>query len=87
MNLYFRVCLMLTGFFVTGLAHAQDLTATLADGSYHVLGGETVHASASVPEGFEPLPAPVPDELPNVFSMADDDDLPALPRPGAKTEL
>ena len=55
MNLYFRICLVLTGLFVTSLAHAQDLTATLAEGSYHVLGGETVNASASVPEGFEPV--------------------------------
>jgi hypothetical protein len=29
----------------------------------------------------------VPEELPNVFSIADDDDLPALPRPGAKSEM
>jgi DNA-directed RNA polymerase subunit beta' len=48
---------------------------------------QEVEMDVGVPEGFEPLPLPVPDELPNVFSMADDDDLPALPRPGAKSEM
>jgi hypothetical protein len=47
--------MVLTGLLISSLAHAQDLTATVADGSYHVLGGETVQASASVPEGFEPV--------------------------------
>jgi hypothetical protein len=32
------------------------------------------------PEGFEPLP-PMAAELPNVFSMADDDDFSIAPRP------
>jgi hypothetical protein len=47
---------------------------------------QEVEMDVGVPEGFEPLPAAVPDELPNVFAMADEDDLPALPRPGAKSE-
>jgi DNA-directed RNA polymerase subunit beta' len=47
---------------------------------------QEVEMDVGVPEGFEPLPAPVPDELPNVFAMADDDDLPSV-RPGAGKEL
>src|SRR5687768_16990051 len=46
---------------------------------------QEVEMDVGVPEGFEPLPVPVADELPNVFSMADDDDLP-LPKMGAKSE-
>src|SRR5689334_6361622 len=48
---------------------------------------QEVEMDLGVPEGFEPLPAAVPDELPNVFSMADDDDLPALPKMGAGKEM
>jgi DNA-directed RNA polymerase subunit beta' len=48
---------------------------------------QEVEMDVGVPEGFEPLPVAVPEELPNVFAMADDDDLPALPRPGAKSEM
>ena len=32
------------------------------------------------PEGFEPLP-PMEAEMPNVFSMAEEDDFPITPRP------
>jgi hypothetical protein len=35
------------------------------------------------PEGFEPLPT-MAETLPNVFSMADDDEFPITPRPGVK---
>ena len=36
-----------------------------------------------MPEGFEPLP-PMAETLPNVFSMADDDDFPASARSAVK---
>jgi DNA-directed RNA polymerase subunit beta' len=46
---------------------------------------QDVEIALSVPEGFEPLP-PMQAELPNVFSMADDEDspFPPLPRPAIK---
>ena len=44
---------------------------------------QEVDIDIAQPEGFEPLPT-MAAELPNVFSMADDDDFPALPRPGVK---
>jgi len=38
------------------------------------------------PEGFEPLPT-MAESLPNVFSMADDEDFPALPtRPTVRAD-
>ena len=37
------------------------------------------------PEGFDALPT-MSESLPNVFAMADDDDFPALPRPGVREE-
>jgi DNA-directed RNA polymerase subunit beta' len=46
---------------------------------------QDVEIALAVPEGFEPLP-PMAAELPNVFSMADDDEspFPPLPRPAIK---
>ena len=44
---------------------------------------QEVEVDLAVPEGFEPLPT-MAETLPNVFSMADDDDFPVLPRPGVK---
>ena len=46
---------------------------------------QDVEIALAVPEGFEPLP-PMPAELPNVFSMADDEEspFPPLPRPAIK---
>jgi hypothetical protein len=44
---------------------------------------QEVDIDIAQPEGFEPLPT-MAAELPNVFSMADDDEFPALPRPGVK---
>src|SRR3954462_11747530 len=46
---------------------------------------QEVEMDVGVPEGFEPLP-PMAEELPNVISMADEEDLPGLPRPGAPRE-
>ena len=40
---------------------------------------QEVDIDIAQPEGFEPLPT-MAAELPNVFSMADDDEFPALPR-------
>jgi hypothetical protein len=39
----------------SSLARAQDITDVIAEGSYHVLGGETVTASATLPEGWAPI--------------------------------
>jgi hypothetical protein len=39
----------------SGLAHAQDLTDVIAEGTYGVLGGETVSASATLPGGWAPI--------------------------------
>src|SRR6476646_5565437 len=47
---------------------------------------QEVDIEIAQPEGFEPLPT-MAAELPNVFSMADDEDFPALPRPGVKGGL
>jgi len=44
---------------------------------------QEVDVELAVPEGFEPLP-PLTESLPNVFSMADEEDFPALPRPGVR---
>jgi hypothetical protein len=44
---------------------------------------QEVDVELAVPEGFEPLPA-LTESLPNVFSMADEEDFPALPRPGVR---
>jgi hypothetical protein len=46
---------------------------------------QDVEIALAVPEGFEPLPT-MAAELPNVFSMADDDEspFPPLPRPAVK---
>jgi DNA-directed RNA polymerase subunit beta' len=44
---------------------------------------QDVEIELAQPEGFEPLP-PMAAELPNVFSMADDEDFPALPRPSVR---
>ncbi|HWH53654.1 MAG TPA: hypothetical protein VN651_19035, partial [Gemmatimonadaceae bacterium] len=44
---------------------------------------QDVEIELAQPEGFEPLP-PMAAELPNVFSMADDEDFPVFPRPAAK---
>jgi hypothetical protein len=44
---------------------------------------QEVDIELAQPEGFEPLPT-MAETLPNVFSMADDDDFPITPRPGVK---
>ena len=47
---------------------------------------QEVEMDLGVPEGFEPLPT-MAEELPNVFAMADEEELPGLPRPGAPREI
>jgi DNA-directed RNA polymerase subunit beta' len=47
---------------------------------------QEVEMDLGVPEGFEPLPT-MAEELPNVFAMADEEELPGLPRPGAGKEV
>jgi hypothetical protein len=44
---------------------------------------QDVEIEIAQPEGFETLPT-MAETLPNVFAMADDDDFPALPRPGVR---
>jgi hypothetical protein len=39
----------------SSLARAQDITDVIAEGSYRTLGGETVSASATLPEGWAPI--------------------------------
>jgi DNA-directed RNA polymerase subunit beta' len=47
---------------------------------------QEVDIELAQPEGFEPLPT-MAESLPNVFSMADDDEFPALPaRPSVRAE-
>jgi hypothetical protein len=40
-----------------------------------------VNIEIAQPEGFEPLPT-MAETMPNVFSMADEEEFPPLPRPG-----
>jgi DNA-directed RNA polymerase subunit beta' len=46
---------------------------------------QEVECEIAAPEGFEPLP-PIPEPLPNVFALADDEETPfaPLPRPGVR---
>jgi DNA-directed RNA polymerase subunit beta' len=44
---------------------------------------QEVDIELAQPEGFEPLP-PMAESLPNVFSMADDEEFVPLPRPGVR---
>jgi len=44
---------------------------------------QEVDIELAQPEGFEPLP-PMAESLPNVFSMADDEEFASLPRPGVR---
>ena len=44
---------------------------------------QDVEIEIAQPEGFETLPT-MAETLPNVFAMADDDEFPALPRPGVR---
>jgi DNA-directed RNA polymerase subunit beta' len=46
---------------------------------------QEVEMDLGVPEGFEPLPT-MAEELPNVFAIADEEELPGIPRPGAPRE-
>ena len=46
---------------------------------------QDVEIEIAQPEGFDALPT-MSESLPNVFAMADDDDFPALPRPGVREE-
>jgi hypothetical protein len=47
--------MVLASLMLTGVVHAQDLTAVVADGSYRVLGGDTVSNATVLPKGFEPV--------------------------------
>jgi hypothetical protein len=46
---------------------------------------QDVEIEIAQPEGFDALPT-MSESLPNVFAMADDDEFPALPRPGVREE-
>src|SRR5436309_826464 len=46
---------------------------------------QEVEMDLGVPEGFGPLPT-MAEELPNVFAMAEEEELPGVPRPGAPRE-
>jgi DNA-directed RNA polymerase subunit beta' len=45
---------------------------------------QEVDIELAQPEGFGELPPVMAESLPNVFSMADDEDFPIAPRPGVK---
>jgi len=47
---------------------------------------QEVEMDLGVPEGFGPLPT-MAEELPNVFAIAEDEELPGVPRPGAAKDL